>query len=426
MGSNNIYPKGALVLEMLHQYLGDTRFWAGLHRYLVDHALGGATSDDLRQAFLAVTGENLDWFWSEWIYSAGHPSFTVTSSYDAASHRETLIARQTQRDSLKADSTGMRYPIPEAFRMPVSVRVGTRSGDVVRNAWIRQREDTIVVDSVMSAPTMVVFDDANQILKALTFDQPTEWLATQLRSDPNLWNRGWVIGELAKRQSDAAAGAALASAVTGADYFQTRVRAAGALASFPEATALPALDRAMRDTSAQVRAAAMESLGSVGGDRALELAHTAWKSDSSYNVRAAALTSLTELDPAGRRAVILAGLTTPSYTDVIQNAALVGVARTNDTTLIGDVHRVVGDQTLPARVLAVLAARGNQHAADLLAADLDDTRSWVRTWSLTATGSLDHDRQLTLLQSVAPHLTHADARAHVAALIAQLQRAPRG
>ncbi|MEO6879035.1 MAG: M1 family aminopeptidase, partial [Gemmatimonadaceae bacterium] len=426
MGSNNIYPKGALVLEMLHTYLGDARFWAGLHRYLVDHAYGGATSDDLRQAFLQATGENLNWFWSEWIYSAGHPSFTVTAKYDAAAHKETLIARQTQRDSLPADSTGMRYPIPEAFRMPVTVRVGTKAGDVVHHAWIRQREDTVVVDSVMSAPTMVVFDDANQILKALTFDQPTAWLATPLRRDPNLWNRGWVIGQLAKRTTDAAAGAALGTAATGADYFQTRVTAAAALAAFPAETAVPALDRAMRDTSSAVRAAAVSSLGELGGDRALALARTAWKGDSSYNVRAEALTALVRLDPAGRQALITEGLSTPSYTDVIQNAALVAVARTNDTTLVDAVQRVVGDQALPSQVLVAFSARGNQHALELLTADLDDSRSWVRGWTLAATGALGEARQLTLLQGVLPHVTHADTRKQISAAIDRLQKAPRG
>jgi aminopeptidase N len=34
LGSNNIYEKGALVLEMLKNYLGPERFWASIHRYL--------------------------------------------------------------------------------------------------------------------------------------------------------------------------------------------------------------------------------------------------------------------------------------------------------------------------------------------------------------------------------------------------------
>ncbi|HKO14962.1 MAG TPA: M1 family aminopeptidase, partial [Gemmatimonadaceae bacterium] len=250
LGSNNIYPKGALVLEMLKGYLGERPFWAGVHRYLTSHALGNATTDDLRQAFLQASGENLDWFFDEWVYSAGMPAFTVDAAYDRAAQRVTLHVRQTQRDTLAADSSGLRYVVPEEFRMPVTVRVGTAGGgDVVRRAWIRQRENTITVDSVRSAPTMVVFDDGNRILKTLAFDEPTAWLAEQLRRDANLWNRQWAIEQLATRTSDAAASEALAAAAAGADHPFTRALAATALAKFPAAVALPPLQRAMADSS---------------------------------------------------------------------------------------------------------------------------------------------------------------------------------
>ncbi|HET7790700.1 MAG TPA: M1 family aminopeptidase, partial [Gemmatimonadales bacterium] len=105
LGSNNIYPKGALVLRMLERYLGRDRFWASIHRYLTDHAYAGATSDDLRQAVLAATGENLDWFWDQWVYQAGYPEFTVTAAYDSAKGTVTLDVKQTQQDTLKADTS---------------------------------------------------------------------------------------------------------------------------------------------------------------------------------------------------------------------------------------------------------------------------------------------------------------------------------
>ena len=94
--SNNVYPKGALVLEMLKKQLGPEPFWAAIHRYLTRHAYGNATSDDLRQAVLDATGQSLGWFWSQWIYSAGYPEFAVTSAYDSAARALTLTVRQTQ------------------------------------------------------------------------------------------------------------------------------------------------------------------------------------------------------------------------------------------------------------------------------------------------------------------------------------------
>ena len=61
---------------------------------------------------------------------------------------------------------------------------------------------------------MVVFDEDNALLKKLTFEQPTTWLEMQLARDPNLWNRAWVIEQLARRTSDSVAAAALARADT--------------------------------------------------------------------------------------------------------------------------------------------------------------------------------------------------------------------
>src|SRR5205809_745441 len=308
LGSNNVYPKGALVLRMLLRYLGPERFWASLQAYLTRHALGNATSDDLRQAVLDATGENLDWFWNQWIYAAGHPRFVVTAAYDTAARKLTLTVKQAQPDSGKADSTGLRFETPKVFRMPVAIRLGTAGGsgggDVVRRVELTAREQTIEIPELPGAPTMVVFDDGNTILKELTFDQPTSWLATQLKRDPDLWNRQWAIEQLAHRPGDAAAVAALAEAATASDYFRTRAAAVEALGELPAASAAAPLAAALRDTSAQVRRAAIAALGQLGGARAAELARATFHRDSSYEVRAAALTALVRADSTARDSVL--------------------------------------------------------------------------------------------------------------------------
>ena len=202
LGSNNIYPKGALVLRMLER-LPRPGALLGLDPPLPHRPrLGTATTDDLRQAVLEATGENLDWFWDEWMYQAGYPEFTVTATYDSARRASRCRCRQTQPDTAKADSTGLRFTTPAVFRMPLTIRVGTSAGDVVQRVELNQREQSIVVDGVKSAPTMVIFDDGNAVLKKLTFDQPTAWLATQLERDPDLWNRHWAIERLAERRTD--------------------------------------------------------------------------------------------------------------------------------------------------------------------------------------------------------------------------------
>jgi aminopeptidase N len=378
--SNNVYAKGALFLEMLKKQLGPDRFWASMNRYLTHYAFGTATSESLRHAVLDATGQNLAWFWDQWIYQAGHPQFVVTAAYDSVSTAEVLTVQQTQADSAAADVIGPRFVTPEVFRGSVWLRVGTSTGDLRIKAELNQREQVIRIPGVKSPPTMVVFDEHNAVLKTLTFEQPTSWLATQLARDPDLWNRSWVIDQLASRTGDSLAVGALANAARRGDYYLTRAQAATALRGFPQKLALPALETATRDTSSAVREAAINSLSAIGGKRAWTAARTAWKSDSSYEVRASALTALAHLDSADAPEAIVAGLNTPSYRDVIQTAAIAAAVQTPDSTLINALEKILGDQPGPAIALADLASKGDTRALTTLVRHKNDTRIWVRRW----------------------------------------------
>ena len=426
LGSNNIYPKGALVLKMLKDYLGPERFWASVHNYLTQHAFGNATSDDMRQAVLAATGENLDWFWDEWVYAAGLPKFTVTSAYDAAKARLTLTVRQTQVDSFKVDSTGRLFGVPQAFRMPVTIRVGSPSGDIVHATEINAREQTIVVEGIAAEPTMVVFDDGNRMLKTLVFDQPVHRLAEQLRRSGDLWNTRWAIDQLAHHPGDRDAAAALSDAATNADYYLIRAQAVEALGKFPGAVAMRAVAAAVQDTSAAVRTVAIATLEKFGGDSVAEIARTRFHGDSSYQVRAAALLTAAHSDSAHAHDLVGEGLAMPSYQDAIASAAYQVIMQLNDTAYIDRVDGAIAQQEYPAHVLAVLGVRGNARALTLVTAHLNDHRAAVRRWTVNAfrntIANANKGVALERLKATLANLTYADTRQQVVELIAKLEK----
>jgi len=382
--SNVVYAKGALVLQMLKQYLGADRFWASINRYLTKHSFGNALSDDLRRAVLDATGENLHWFWNQWVYQAGHPELVVSAAYDSAESSLALTLRQVQVDTAQPDSSGLRYSTPLIFRAPLSIRVGTTRGDVRSRVLLDQREQVVRISGLRSAPTMVVIDEDNSLLKTLTFEQPSRWLATQLARDPNLWNRAWVIEQLSRRGSDSVAAAALARAARSADYYRVRAEAALALREFPPAVAEPALQAAARDTSSSVREAAILALGAIGGEKAESLALAAWNRDSSYAVRATALGVVAHLDSAGSKELVRRGLTMPSYRDVIQTAAITAARDVADSAIVEGLAGILGEQRLVALTLAGLARRGDTQALSILVRHRDDKRPWVRRWVLEA------------------------------------------
>ena len=73
-----IYQKGAAVLGMLRQYLGDSVFFAAIRYYGDRHAYSTSTSNDLWQDVEHVAGQDLGWFFRPWLAGYGYPKDTVT------------------------------------------------------------------------------------------------------------------------------------------------------------------------------------------------------------------------------------------------------------------------------------------------------------------------------------------------------------
>jgi hypothetical protein len=81
---------------------------------------------------------------------------------------------------------------------------------------------------------------------------------------------------------------------------------------------------------------------------------------------------------------VRAGLTTPSYRNVIQTAAISAAAQVADSSIVDGLEKILGDQELAAVTLATLARRGDTGALSALVRHRDDRRLWVRRWVLDA------------------------------------------
>jgi len=64
-----IYRKGAFVASMLQQRLGEEAFGAAAREFLERYRYVEATARDLQQVFSEVSGQNLDTFFADWVYS---------------------------------------------------------------------------------------------------------------------------------------------------------------------------------------------------------------------------------------------------------------------------------------------------------------------------------------------------------------------
>ncbi|OWY62778.1 hypothetical protein B7486_56615, partial [cyanobacterium TDX16] len=67
------YEKGAAVVRMLEQYLGEERFRDGIRLYLDRHKLGNTETTDLWDALEEATGEPVRRIADSWIFQGGYP-----------------------------------------------------------------------------------------------------------------------------------------------------------------------------------------------------------------------------------------------------------------------------------------------------------------------------------------------------------------
>ncbi|MDT0293869.1 M1 family aminopeptidase [Mesonia ostreae] len=115
------YGKGAMVLHMLRNKMGDNDFYQGLQNYLDDPDLtyGYAYTNDLKGILEQQSGLSLTEFFDDWIYNEGYPSFTA-NVVQPTSNSVTLTLSQSQS-----------HPSVDFFETFLPVRLLGANGEVL-------------------------------------------------------------------------------------------------------------------------------------------------------------------------------------------------------------------------------------------------------------------------------------------------------
>jgi aminopeptidase N len=63
-----VYQKGAYVLHLLRERLGERLFWKGIRQYTRKYFGKSVTTADFQTEMERATGKNLSDFFSQWVY----------------------------------------------------------------------------------------------------------------------------------------------------------------------------------------------------------------------------------------------------------------------------------------------------------------------------------------------------------------------
>jgi len=74
----NAYSKPAMMLYNLRGYLGEERFLSAMQSYYDQWKLKHPDEERFRTAMREATGEDLDWFFDQWLHEAGYADYALT------------------------------------------------------------------------------------------------------------------------------------------------------------------------------------------------------------------------------------------------------------------------------------------------------------------------------------------------------------
>ena len=115
--------KGAMILHMLRWVLGEDKYNKTMRDFASQYAGKSATTDDFREVAEKNYGEQLTWFFSQWLDSTGAPEFKVKYTTYRLGGAGAVQPKEEKTPGFRV--TGEISQDLDLFRMPVDLRIDT-------------------------------------------------------------------------------------------------------------------------------------------------------------------------------------------------------------------------------------------------------------------------------------------------------------
>lgn len=389
----NIYAKGAIVMFMLKAHLGDEAFWRGMKHYTQNHAFENVETQDLKKAFEEVTGQNLYWFFDQWIYKKGLPKLEVKTKYSRRNNAVTLTVTQThdiEKSSL--------------FRLPATVVID--DGSITRHSiFIEEAKQTFTFPS-SGKPNMVLFDEGNLIPKYLTHKKSMHDLIYQLKYAPHVNDRIWAANALGKLSARKPVIEALFASLNSDSFFGVRAASANAISKLKPKKADGRLMEASGDQDNRVERAIVRALKHYTGDDARDFLVGILENGEKDFLLNDAFNSLAKVDSAAYNAKINWALDTDSHSDMLRRSAIRAISKKETDSSLSELKDLAeyGGTTWDARSSAVWALSGkvedHPELVEWFVDHVEDPNRSIRSASIGTIGRHGKKKHIELLENL--------------------------
>jgi aminopeptidase N len=385
----HLYEKGGLVLHELRRRLGDEDFRAVVRQYVAAHAGGAVETVDLARAVERATGRNLDRFFDEYVFRAGHPQLKVEASWDGEQSAVRLTVKQVQEGE------------PYELSLPVQLSV---KGKVISQEFAAREKEHVFLLPAEREPAWCVVDGRRDLLGTIEEEKPVGWWRAQLEAGPTARARTSAAEALAKHPGAATVKVLAEALASEKGFWGTRAACAKALAALRSPEAKQALLGALGVKHPKARRAVVAALGDFREDAeaARALTRICKKGDVSYFVEADAARALGKLRVPGAFEVLVSMLERTGFADTVRCGALDGLAALRDKRAWPHVTAAAkyGEPAVGRRAAVLALARlaevaeKKTEAVELLSGFLRDPGFRVRLAAIEAAKELADERMV--------------------------------
>ncbi|GAA4457812.1 M1 family metallopeptidase [Rurimicrobium arvi] len=282
-GTARVYQKGSSVISMLAYVLGEDAWKRALKAYAQKHAYANVESNDIVQSIQDELGQDMSWFFDQWVYRGGEPEYTI--AYEAQQN-----ASEGSYTAITVKQTHTRDEVTGLFSMPIVFEVYYTDGTKDRvKEWIREEVNLVKIPNRYGKKvSFVLFDPNARILKSVVFPRGFAALRSQLLHAPHMLDRYDAL--LAMRTIDIARKReVLLEVLRSNEFYRVKAEAITQLGRDKEAQA--AVEQTfLKESNPPLRLAAI---------KACDAATVSWKDiltgalkDASYDVEQTALEQL--------------------------------------------------------------------------------------------------------------------------------------
>ncbi len=145
-----VYQKGGWSLHMLRGQLGTEKFWAGIREYYRRFRDSNASTADFEKVMEEISGQNLDWFFKQWVYRPGSPALQGGWRYNSG--------------KIEVDLTQTQPGDP--YRLPLELSLG----DSIAKIEMTAKHQTFELPATRE-PASVMLDPNIWILADVKFEK---------------------------------------------------------------------------------------------------------------------------------------------------------------------------------------------------------------------------------------------------------------